>query len=51
MTLESCRKFVEVLASDAPAPGGGDVDASIGLSLALGVNNRSVELTINYTPG
>ena len=22
MTMESCRKFVEVLASDAPAPGG-----------------------------
>ena len=23
MTMESCRKFVEVLASEAPAPGGG----------------------------
>ena len=25
MTMESCRKFVEVLASDAPAPGGGSI--------------------------
>ena len=27
MTMESCRKFVEVLASDAPAPGGGGAAA------------------------
>ena len=30
MTMESCRKFVEVLASDAPAPGGvGSVTTSV----------------------
>ena len=28
MTMESCRKFVEVLASDAPAPGGGGLQKS-----------------------
>ena len=27
MTMETCRKFVEVLASDAPAPGGGGAAA------------------------
>ena len=30
MTKESCRKFVEVLASDAPAPGGGGAAALVG---------------------
>ena len=30
MTTESCRKFVEVLASDAPAPGGGGAAALVG---------------------
>ena len=30
MTLESCRKFVEVLASSAPAPGGGGAAALVG---------------------
>ena len=30
MTMESCRKFVEVLASDAPAPGGGGAAALVG---------------------
>ena len=30
MTLANCREFVSVLASDAPAPGGGGAAALVG---------------------
>ena len=37
MTNESCRKFVDVLASDSPAPGGGGAAALVGaIGTALG---------------
>ena len=42
MTMESCRKFVEVLASDAPAPGGGGAAALVGaIGTALATTTRA----------
>ena len=45
MTQESCRKFVEVLASDAPAPGGGGAAALVG-ALGTALGNMVGSLTV-----
>jgi len=45
MTMESCRKFVEVLASDAPAPGGGGAAALVG-ALGTALGNMVGSLTV-----
>ena len=45
MTQESCRKFVEVLASDAPAPGGGGAAALAG-ALGTALGNMVGSLTV-----
>ena len=45
MTLESCRKFVEVLASDAPAPGGGGAAALVA-ALGTALGNMVGSLTV-----
>ena len=45
MTLESCRKFVEVLASDAPTPGGGGAAALVG-ALGTALGNMVGSLTV-----
>ena len=45
MTLESCRRFVEVLASDAPAPGGGGAAALVG-AIGTALGNMVGSLTI-----
>ena len=45
MTLESCRKFVEVLASDAPAPGGGGAAAVVG-AVGTALGNMVGSLTV-----
>ena len=44
MSMESCRKFVEVLASDAPAPGGGSAAALEG-ALGAALTAMVCELT------
>ena len=46
MTMESCRKFVEVLASDAPAPGGGGASALVG-AIGTALGNMVVSLTVS----
>ena len=45
MTLESCRTFVEVLASNAPAPGGGGAAALVG-ALGTALGNMVGSLTV-----
>ena len=45
MTMESCRKFVEVLASDAPAPGGGGA-AALGGAIGTALGNMAGSLTV-----
>lgn len=45
MTQESCRKFIEVLASDAPAPGGGGAAALVG-AVGTALGNMVGSLTV-----
>ena len=45
LTMESCRKFVEVLASDAPAPGGGGAAAQVG-AIGTALGNMVGSLTV-----
>lgn len=48
----SCRKFVEVLASDAPAPGGGGAAALVG-AIGMALGNMVGSLTVDkpkYAP-
>ena len=45
MTLETCRKFVEVLASNAPAPGGGGAAALVG-AIVTALGNMVGSLTV-----
>ena len=45
LTQESCRKFVEVLASNAPAPGGGGAAALVG-AIGTALGNMVGSLTV-----
>ena len=45
MTMENCRRFVEVLASDAPAPGGGGAAALVG-AIGTALGNMVGSLTV-----
>ena len=45
MTLASCREFVTVLASDAPAPGGGGAAALVG-AIGAALGNMVGSLTV-----
>ena len=45
MTLETCRTFVEVLASSAPAPGGGGAAALVG-AIGTALGNMVGSLTV-----
>ncbi|MBE6934172.1 MAG: cyclodeaminase/cyclohydrolase family protein [Ruminococcaceae bacterium] len=45
MTLQSCRKFVEVLASNEPAPGGGGAAALVG-AIGTALGNMVGSLTV-----
>lgn len=44
-TMESCRRFVELLASDAPAPGGGGAAALVG-AVGTALGNMVGSLTV-----
>lgn len=45
MTMETCRAFVEVLASNAPAPGGGGAAALVG-AVGIALGNMVGSLTV-----
>ena len=45
MTLSSCREFVDILASDAPAPGGGGAAALVG-AIGTALGNMVGSLTV-----
>ena len=45
MTMENCRTFVEVLASNAPAPGGGGAAALVG-AIGTALGNMVGSLTV-----
>ena len=45
MTMETCRAFVEVLASNAPAPGGGGAAALVG-AVGVALGNMVGSLTV-----
>lgn len=45
MTMESCREFVKILASDAPAPGGGGAAALVG-AIGTALGNMVGSLTV-----
>ena len=45
MTLATCREFVSVLASDAPAPGGGGAAALVG-AIGTALGNMVGSLTV-----
>ena len=45
MTTKTCREFVEVLASDAPAPGGGGAAALVG-AVGAALGNMVASLTV-----
>ena len=45
MTTKSCRAFVDILASDAPAPGGGGAAALVG-AIGTALGNMVASLTI-----
>ena len=52
MTMESCRTFVEVLSSSAPAPGGGGAAALVG-AIGAALGNMVGSLTVGkkkYAP-
>ena len=44
-TLSSCREFVDILASDAPAPGGGGAAALVG-AIGTALGNMVGSLTV-----